>query len=628
MKYFTFPLVCIALISMAFVGSAQAQVAWVQQSMYTFKVTNNTGAEAKQFKLVLNGVNIGSLDSSSCANSNFSHYDTGQDNEGTYVIWNQGSLPAGQSCTFTVVINHHVSTQSCDMIWEDVNGNALGHIDDVWPDWNVSGSSVYSTIHNRASGERYIRREIGYASSETNISALNSMTTPPNAVDLDGTGVTTIASSSTSTYDFSPYYLSNRSNFLFYKVYSDSSATSELVTFKTAATTTIPAGGISTVKNVDIDDYYISSPTEKSNYEVSSFNAVADSYEDIRFDWIYINTDSDDNGVPSDVTVKLWKDVNGDGKVDIASDQLLSSALISAGSNGACLVLTQSLVIPKGTQTSFVITFSLSSSTQNGSVFYNSIGDACAYGLTSGIRVPKTDSGFDGAAIILVPAPTTIGAAKKLPLDPITGYTNMVWLPDMIITADFGDVVYIEDKDRISGIGVIIDGDDHPALCVGMKASVLGYLTMDGDAELCLYPIEGEIGDALTPLAPLMMTGKTAGGGAFGNQPAVLDNAFTGAYSTGLNNIGKLIKVCGQVTGTTSLDVGDGETVNVAWIDDGSGLQDGVSENTGLAVVMSSDWNGTPISGFVTVTGIITAQFSPQGSIIKVLFPRSMDDIK
>jgi hypothetical protein len=124
------------------------------------------------------------------------------------------------------------------------------------------------------------------------------------------------------------------------------------------------------------------------------------------------------------------------------------------------------------------------------------------------------------------------------------------------------------------------------------------------------------------------MTNKSAGGGAFGIQPAVLDNALTDTPANGLNNIGKLIRIYGQVTGSQSLDVGDGETVNVTWIDDGSGLQDGIAGHSGVGIVMPNDWNGTTLSGMVKATGIISARLSPDGKIIRVLFPRSMTDIQ
>ena len=605
---------------------AQAQVAWVQQSYYAFEATNNTGSTAQQFKLTVKGIGMWAVDQSQCLSNDFSHYSISEDQNGVTFTWSQGSIAAGDDAQFAIVINQQVSLDDCNMTWADSSGNALGHIDAVWQDWTTSGSSVYGTLNNRSTSTLYVRRAVGYSTDSTSLTELIAMDLPPNPTVLDPENFAAMSSGDSLTYDYSPYYLTNRSNFMFYEVYTDSTATSPIAGFKTAAVTTIPAGGISFASNIDIDNHIIQSVTEDP-YEIISARVIADSYEDLQLDWVAINID--ESGCSADITVKVWNDVNNNGQVDTCVDQLLGSSVVTAGTDQATVQISPSVTIPKGTEMNLIVSYNLPASVSAGADLSGSLGDACAMGLTTGLRVPRTGDNIDGASIMVTPPPTSIGSAKQLPLDPTSGETDVVWLQDMRVTAYFDDMVYIEDKDRICGIGVHVGDGDHPDFVEGMKASVMGRVKLDEDGvEAILEPINGVIGDVLTPLTPLLMTNKAAGGGAFGIQPAVLDNAYTGSYAFGLNNIGKLIKIYGQVTGTESFDDGDDETINITWIDDGSALQDGAFGHSGIAVFMPEDWDGTPLTGMVTATGIIRAVESPGEDIIRVLFPRSMADIQ
>jgi len=622
-------------VAFALIVPAQAQVAWVQQSIYNFKVRNNTSADAGQFQLVMKGVDIWALDQQQSVSPNYSRLDVTEDRDqngnsnGLRLTWSQGNVAVGQNGNFTVVVNHYVLLQGCSMTWMGASGNVLGNIDDVWQDWTNSGSSVYGTIQNRAGGTRYVRRTVGYASNLTSPSDLSVMTVPPNAISLDPVLALPINAGSSSTCDFSPYYLANRSTFMFYDVYSDSGAVTPLIRFKTVAVTTPPAGGLSFTQNLSINSLAISSPSERAYYEMISAHAIADPYEDLSLDWINISSDNN-SGSSSDVTVKIWKDVNNDGKVDTAVDQLLGTAVLGAGSNSVDVHFDSPVTISKGADMSLVVTYTLPVSAPVGSTYYAGIQDAYATGAVSGIRVPRTGDSVNSSALMLTPPPITIGDAKKLPIDPATGATDVVWLKDMVVTAFLDNKAYIEDVNRVSGIGVAFGGgSDHPDFLEGMRVSVMGRIRLNSDGvEAVLEPIDGIVGGIGAPLAPLMMTGKSTGGGACGIQPAVMDDAISDIPAKGLNNIGKLIRICGQVTGTATIDVGEGQIINIAWVDDGSGLQDGASENKGIAVFMPQDWTGTPLTGMVTVTGIIRAQPNPQGKIIRVLFPRSMSDIR
>jgi hypothetical protein len=143
--------------------------------------------------------------------------------------------------------------------------------------------------------------------------------------------------------------------------------------------------------------------------------------------------------------------------------------------------------------------------------------------------------------------------------------------------------------------------------------------------ELAVVPVEGAVLGSGTPLTPVGMNNKTTGGGWFGGQPGVLDNAVTGVYSAGLNNVGMLVRTWGRVTGS-------GVTAPGAtfWINDGSNLIDGFyfgnqNKAIGIAVLLQPD--GVWPTGYNGVTGILRCIRNPYGKPVRLLVPRDGSDM-
>ena len=202
------------------------------------------------------------------------------------------------------------------------------------------------------------------------------------------------------------------------------------------------------------------------------------------------------------------------------------------------------------------------------------------------------------------------------------------------MTADFlakMDLFYIEEEDRSSGIGVLADNSPGP-FSIGDKMSIFGCTTLVYGTELVLLPTQ----TAFTPGDPIRPTGtnnRSSGGGVFGNQPGVFhDLSVPGAPrpAYGLNDVGSLIRLWGRVTcDNLELDLPWGPS-QVFWIDDGTNLHDGFncatgSPSTGVAVLLPPDT--PPPSGYWGITGIMTAVPSLSWLPVRLLVPRSEDDM-
>jgi len=106
----------------------------------------------------------------------------------------------------------------------------------------------------------------------------------------------------------------------------------------------------------------------------------------------------------------------------------------------------------------------------------------------------------------------------------------------------------------------------------GTAATVDGERVIDASAGAVTF-----IADDVSAPKPEYMTGIAFGGGDYGMQGAVLNNAGTGLMATGLNNVGRLVKISGKVTASVYTGFFDG----YFYVDDGSGLNDG-SGNVGI----------------------------------------------
>jgi len=175
---------------------------------------------------------------------------------------------------------------------------------------------------------------------------------------------------------------------------------------------------------------------------------------------------------------------------------------------------------------------------------------------------------------------------------------------DGIVTASLGDIFYLEQPDRVAGIGVSKPGH---AVSVGEKAHIAGTVKTNADGERFIDATLAEP-TGTGSIAPLGMPNRSIGGGPFGPQQGVWGWVFvtgtggernrTWAPVTGLNNIGLLVKTWGRVTeieaanppaAPTWFVIDDGSAVNVKCL-----LPAGVSIDPG--------WQ------FVTVTGVSSCE--------------------
>ena len=224
----------------------------------------------------------------------------------------------------------------------------------------------------------------------------------------------------------------------------------------------------------------------------------------------------------------------------------------------------------------------------------------------------------------------SIGAAKKATLSGIydIGSTR--------VTADFrarNNAIYVRQLDRSAGIAVKPYGVTLPStINIGDRLQATGYTKIEDGAEVVLVANRIVISPSDPqdpPVGPIGISGRSSGGGASGSQTGVLDNALASPaeYSRGVNTVGQLVRMWGNVTATRQLQQNG---LSVFWLDDGSKLQDGLGDNataTGIAVGLPPDWVGEPPWGCCVVTGILKAARNPQGKIVRILFPRSAQDI-
>lgn len=205
------------------------------------------------------------------------------------------------------------------------------------------------------------------------------------------------------------------------------------------------------------------------------------------------------------------------------------------------------------------------------------------------------------------------------------------------ITADFRsneNLIYVRQLNGSSGIGVRPAEVTLPeTINVGDRVHVTGYTQIEDGSEVIVVAKQFAIYPADPPdppLKPIGLSGYASGGGQSGQQKGVENDAFSSptVYSKGLNTIGQLVKMWGHITKTGELQHNGAK--DVLWLDDGSKLRDGFSndpEATGIAVVLPSGWTGPPPTGYCTVTGILRAVSNPQGRTVRMLLTRYPLDI-
>jgi len=153
---------------------------------------------------------------------------------------------------------------------------------------------------------------------------------------------------------------------------------------------------------------------------------------------------------------------------------------------------------------------------------------------------------------------------------------------------------YIEEPDRAAGIKVIpASGSIIPGVAEGDELTLMGILNKDANEELCIFAnsIRSQVpGNSLDTLG-------------------VNSKAF-------LNTEGLLVTIWGNINTANP---------NYIYVDDGSGLDDGTGNGTGIRVVLNGI--SAPTSGFVIVTGV-SGKLKEGDVVLPVIRPRFPTDIR
>gem|GEM_PF-2445601 len=625
----------IVLVMIALSLPASAQVA-ISKSIYVVNACNRDPnmREADGFHIVLSGVHLTDFDLFGYYDDGFYQSNQWEDTNGVHLDWTLGSVPYLDYATLGFTVDCAAQFTSCRMYFTK-GSVTIWQIDDVWQDTSLVSGSVVDTVRNRAASRRYIQRAAGLVSSPVDIDYLvGNSSLPPGSITIDSSPIpiyTTIPLSYNFTsYPGYPSYL------MYYNVYDGSLPVpgNLLASFRNAAVVSVPAS-LSLSENVVIPDHFWWPGNPNPYSEMISLKATAGLGDDVLWQSVTLSASGFGNDSVDISSVSAWLDNNNDGKVD-AGDSMIGLDAYPTDDGYLMLYFTDPPTVTAGSSVNVLIAYSMSGAGTPGSDYETSVIDAYASGVRFGGDAQIGGLPIDSAKLILASQPITIAAAKLK--DPNTG--SFSFLHDKVVIGYFSaadssgvDILYLEEDDRSSGIGILLFPQGSPIAKVGDRISVNGIVDGSGPEALMFADSWVLNPDSATPPQPIGITGRASGGGAFGAQRAVVSDATSIPVITasGVNTVGRLIKIYGTVSGSGQLNF-DGTIRSVFWVDDGSNLHDGFTTSTGdlsqgvavlLPIGATIPANGTCLS----VTGILSAQSSP-APCVRLLLPRDAQDIK
>ncbi len=232
--------------------------------------------------------------------------------------------------------------------------------------------------------------------------------------------------------------------------------------------------------------------------------------------------------------------------------------------------------------------------TRSGLTLANGVTYYCLVKAKNGAGILSLQGNSDGVKIA---KPVTIAGAKAEPNG------RMVALDDVIVTADLGDCIYVEDSDRISGIKIATTGIPE-----GTMLDMAGFLaTPSIERQISNYSIiQGTSGHDRKPIS---LSNRDLGGDMLNGYTLGLTGGF------GVNNIGLLVTTWGKV-----VDRQSGYFI----IDDGSTI-DGQPVNLKVSVPAGVTCPGSIT--FAVVTGISSVEVN-SGVVTRLLRVRKQEDIR
>lgn len=319
-----------------------------------------------------------------------------------------------------------------------------------------------------------------------------------------------------------------------------------------------------------------------------------------------------------------WIDWDGDGNWTGSSDRIFASWNLVAGDNSL------SFAVP---------------SVEGGYYTYARFRFSTAGGLS--FTGSASDGEVEDYRVRIWPKPAIVNKAqaKQLPLG------SYVLIERNVVTASFGwDLWYFQEPDRFIGptvqrgrfaglgVKVVPQGKSLPAqgpYAPGDLVTCYGQTILTGCELMLRYIDSWKVGEETVP-EPITQTNRGSGGGAFGNQPGLVDVVGVDTVpraSCGTNSVALLVRLTGRCTWTEPAG-----SVNpyLFWIDDGSALWDGTLKDTGdralgVKVRVPDNYAGPPIvrDRYYAVTGIMrTGTYWETGDCVRFLWPRFDSDIR
>jgi len=626
-----FPLILAVagLLSAACATASFAQGSIVR-SVYLVDAYNRGTQEGTSFHIVLRGIHLADLDEYRYYDNGYLLRNTYEDAGGVHIDWSYGSTPVGYSDTFGFTVNGPAQFTSCTMYY-----NSGPVIDDVWQNWTSAGGTVVATIKNRTAGRRYIRRTGGRANYAVTVDDLVALPPPPPQPITIDTAPVAIDPATPLSFSYAAY-----PGYASYLMYYDQFAAGGsgpgvlLASFRNAAVVALPAS-LSFQPDAALTDHFWWPSIPKTYNEVLSLTVTAGQGDDVVWDSITLQPSGSGDDSLGVLALDAWLDTNGNGAVD-GDDSYLGCGFYAIDDVPATVAFDYPPLIPAGQSVKALISYVMTGYGSACSTFRCAAIGATGVGLNTGASAVISGLPVSGPYTMLAPDPVSIPAVK------LQNPNNVVptFLHDKVVTSYVRatgqgayDQIHVEEDDRTGGIALLIPSQDSPVANVGDRISANGAVTGAG-AEAVLFadcwtrePSHGSVPD------PVAATGRCSGGGEFGLQQAVTDDAAAqpAVRATGLNTVGMLVRLYGEVTGAGQLILG-GSVRDVVWIEDGSALLDGLlfssgQPSRGVAVLVPAGL-GVPATGTKwAVTGVMSAVYS--GSLpVRMLLPRTSADFR
>lgn len=210
------------VIAVAIAGvasTAAAQNRWISGTLSNFDVWNNTGQDANDFHVVLEGIDpsdIGNLYTGDYPNVTVA--DTGT---GTSLTWTGSTTPSGSAAHFGFTLNGNVNFTSASFQWT-MDAVVTDDIPDAAQQWRLGGTLVnIDDITNRSQSSLWIQRRVNTALGQVDLNDLLMNGLLWNTATLIDPNPLLIDPDNTLLYEFdgtepAPYY-----DVMMYDVYAD-----------------------------------------------------------------------------------------------------------------------------------------------------------------------------------------------------------------------------------------------------------------------------------------------------------------------------------------------------------------------------------------------------------------------